>query len=543
MKIFCVYICDYKDRNDYFLSLMPYGITSIAAFLEKEGYIVTLANLSSYGYSKGVELTLNEKPDAVAISIFSFNRTESFRYIKELKKRNNRIIIIAGGQHPTFLSDLIISRYPEIDFIIKGEGEDSLKILIDKSFISDEKIIDSERITDIDTIPGASFFTGKTIGVNPNEQFKYIITSRGCPSNCTYCSSPYFWKKKVTYRSPESIVDELKHINKKFGIIYFSIRDDNFTLNKKRVLEFCRLLDESKLYMMWNCQARVDTIDEEMLSAMKKCGLEHIQFGVESGSEKILKLYDKHITPEKIKRAAEITRAAGIYLSFYLMTGMKGETKEDLEDTKNLITSTMPHDVIVSPVAYYPGTKIYTDALKKKKISDKIWFDSDENGLYLLDKNTNDKNIKTLLVHSSKISLKSKYQQKDFKILKQNPGLQCWMNYIIEGDYYAETSDIEKASDCYNKLISEYPENVWGYLRLAELLSDQSPQAALKLFRKASNIVPSYYDIWYRIAQIHYFTGNKSEAKISISKALALNPSEPEIIMLSDKLNKRNKQL
>jgi len=539
MKIACIYLCDYKDKDDYFLSLMPYGITSIAAFLEKDGHEVTLANFSSYGYLEAAKLTMTLNADVAAVSIFSFNRTESFKYIKELKKRNPEIIIIAGGQHPTFLSDQIYSRYPEINFIIKGEGEASIKMLLDKSFLNIDPIVESGRISDIDSIPYASLFSGRTIGVNPNEQFKFIITSRGCPSSCTYCSSPNFWKRKVTYRSPGNIIEELKHIQKKFGIIYFSIRDDNFTLSKKRVLEFCRLINESGLYMMWNCQARVDTIDEEMLVEMKKSGLEHIQFGVESGSEKILKIYDKHITLAKIKQTADLTRKVGIYLSFYLMTGMTGETKEDIEDTKKLISNTMPHDVIVSPVAYYPGTGIYTSSVKRGLITDNVWFNTEENGLYLAETKDNDKNINSILSYSNKVSRKSVYHKNDFKIHRQTTGENCWMNYIIEGDYFTDESLPEKAFFYYDKLMKEYPDNVWGYLRMAELISVQSPHEAVKLFTKAAELVPSYYGTWFRMAQIYQTLGNFIEAKKSITKALKFNPYESDIIKLADRINKK----
>src|SRR5512145_2602148 len=123
MKVFCTYLCNFRERKDYYISLMPYGITTIASFLQSQRHEVILANLSSYGYMKGAELTLQHAPDVVAVSVFSYNRDESFRYIRELKKRNPGIIIIAGGHHPTFLHDEIITRYPEIDFIIKGEGE------------------------------------------------------------------------------------------------------------------------------------------------------------------------------------------------------------------------------------------------------------------------------------------------------------------------------------------------------------------------------------------------------------------------------------
>jgi radical SAM superfamily enzyme YgiQ (UPF0313 family) len=539
MKIFAVYLCDYKDRDDYYLSLMPYGITTIASYLEQEGHEVTLANLSSYGYLKAADLTIADNPEAVAVSIFSFNRTESFKYIRELKKRDKNIVIIAGGQHPTFLADQILSHYPEIDFLVKGEGESSIKKLIDKSFKLDTKVISSDRISDLDSIKPPSLFTGKTIGVNPVEQFQYIITSRGCPSSCTYCSSPNFWNKKVTYRSAGNIVEELKHINKKFGIIYFSIRDDNFTLNKKRVLEFCRLLDESRLYMMWNCQARVDTIDEEMLTAMKKSGLEHIQFGVESGSKKILKIYDKHITPEKIKNASAITRKVGVYLSFYLMTGMTGETSEDIEDTKRLVQQTKPHDVIVSPVAYYPGTKIYITSMKKGYISDNIWFSSEENGLYLNKQSINDRDIKSILNFSNSISVKSKYNKKDFQTHRQATGDNCWMNYIIEGDHYSGKSDIKNATIQYLKLIEKYPDNIWGYIRMAEVLSAESDIRAMKYFLKATELVPSFYGSWMRLAQVEYLSGKLSKAKTSISKALKLNPFEPELIKLAGLINRK----
>ncbi len=233
---------------------------------------------------------------------------------------------------------------------MKGEGEAALAELLGNLGQHPRRsVIAKERIADLDSLPIPAMFSGKTIGVDPHEQFRYIITTRGCPAKCRYCSSPHFWKRKVTYRSPAHIVAELKTIQEKYGIIYFSIRDDNFTLHKGRVLEFCRLLSASGIYMMWNCQARVDTVDLEMLIAMKRCGLEHIQFGVESGSEKMLRLYDKATSLEKIQRASEATRRAGITLSFYLMAGMESEEDADIDDTIALLRSALPHDVIVSP--------------------------------------------------------------------------------------------------------------------------------------------------------------------------------------------------
>ena len=531
MRVVCAYLCEYKDRDDYFISLMPSGVPSIASFLEREGHTVTLVNLSEYGALKGAEIVLREKPDAVTVSIFSFNRHESLKFIKELKKRKRDLIIIAGGQHPTFLPDQMLTDCPEIDFIVRGEGEIAVaKILTSPDKFHKGTIFREERIADLDSIPCASAFSGRMIGVNPHEQFRYIITTRGCPSSCTYCSSPYFWEKKVTYRSPKNIINELKSIQKKFGIVYFSIRDDNFTLNKKRVLEFCSLLNDSGIYMMWNCQARVDTIDFEMLSAMKSCGLEHIQFGIESGSEKILRLYEKSTSLEKIKRASDATRKAGVYLSFYLMAGMEGEDEKDINSTISLLHASLPHDSIVSPVAYYPGTALYNKARKEGKIADSIWNQKNDSGLYITDRKISEKWIKKILRESVKVSAKAAYNEKDFASSRENENGGFWLTDILEGDYFFEKGDDKKAVFLYKKIISKYPDNIWGYLKAADALTALSPSESIKLLKRAAEIVPSYHGTWLNIAQIEYDTGNFNSSLKSAEKAHKLNPLDAETV-------------
>ncbi len=536
MRVVCAYLCEFRDREDYFISLMPSGVPSIAAYLERDGHTVVLANLSQHGAVKGSEIITQQNPDAVTVSIFSFNRHESFRLITELKKRKKNLIIIAGGQHPTFLHKQIHSLHPEIDFIIRGEGEIAVSKIINN--IKDFKIgsiIKEERILRLDSIPYPSQFSGTTIGVNPHEQYKYIITTRGCPSSCRYCSSPNFWERKVTYRSPENIINELKAIRQKYGIIYFSIRDDNFTLNKTRVLEFCRLLNESKMFMMWNCQARVDTIDLEMLIAMKSCGLEHIQYGIESGSEKILKLYEKSTSLEKIIHASEITRKAGVYLSFYLMAGMEGENDEDIDKTISILHKSLPHDSIISPVAYYPGTDIYNSAKKDGKINDSIWEKKSDNGLYLIDKKISGKWIKKILSAAKKVSAKAIYRETDFAASRKLEGTESfWMTDILEGDYFLDSGDNRKAAKIFKKVIKDNPGNIWGYLKAAEAISDISHNESIKLLRKSAEIVPSYYGTWLSIARIEFEAGYINRALIAAEKAHSLNLFDAET---SDFLN------
>ena len=472
MKVLLAYLCHYKDRHDYFMSTMPVGLVSIAAYLEKQGFDVTLANFSRTGYQKALQKIIEIKPAVLGLSLFTHNRIDTLKLIKAVKKALPRTTIVIGGPHATFLADAIIRRYREVDYIIAGEGEKSFYLLLKKiarAEKADQKIISSEMTINLDTLPAPGKFSGIMIGVEPKEQFSFIITSRGCPHCCVFCSSPRFWKRTVRCRSPENIVKEIQFLHKKYGIIYFSIRDDNFTLSRKRVLKFARLLKDSKLYIMWNCQARVDSIDEEMLIAMKRAGLEHIQYGVESGSEKVLKLYDKYSSIEKIKKAAAITRRVGVYLSIYLMTGMHGEEQSDTNKTKDLIKIIRPNDGIVSPVALYPGTCLYEQVKKNGEIVDDVWFDNTESGIYLRSDRQVHQWMKELILELERIKKISRYCDKNFKLHRQVTGAECWVNDILEGDYHFEEGKQQKAQKCYQRILKNQPQNPWGPLRMKKL--------------------------------------------------------------------------
>ena len=383
MKIMLVYLCDYEDRHDYYMSLLPVGLISLSSFLESKGHEIILCNYSQVGWKKASIDIIEKKPDIAGLSVFTHNKNDSNKLIASFGK-SKKFHLTAGGAHVSFLAEEYIRRFPQLDSVIKGEGENSfLKLIEDvKNGVQERLVYSAERITSDGFIDVPSRINGLMKGVNPNEQFKYIITSRGCPNTCTYCSSPSYWLRKVTFRKIDDIISEIKYLQNKFGIIYFGIRDDNFTLKKQRVMEFSEKLIKNRIYIMWNCQSRVDTIDFEMLAAMKLSGLEHIQYGVESGSEKILSLYDKKIKPDSVINAAHNARKAGVYLSIYLMCGIFGETRADIQKTKEILRKILPGDVLVSPVAYYPGTYLYEQAVKDGILSDDDWFKKSK-GIYL----------------------------------------------------------------------------------------------------------------------------------------------------------------
>ncbi|MCU0845698.1 MAG: cobalamin-dependent protein [Spirochaetes bacterium] len=528
MKTFVAYLSDYRDRNDYFLSMMPVGALSIAAVLEARGHDVTLANYSKEGVRSAAAHIQSVKPDAVGLSVYTHNRTDSLRLAAEIKRRLPKTVVIAGGPHASFLGEEILRRVKSIDYIVRGEGELALAELLArhaKKPPASERIIQGKRISDLDALPFPARFGGTMRGIDPNEQFKYVITSRGCPHRCVFCCSPRLWGRTTAFRSAESIVAEVEHCVAKYGIIYFSIRDDNFTLRRERVLKFCRLLRERRLYIMWNCQSRVDTLDEEMVVEMKRAGLELVQLGVESGSERILAMYDKQTTVADIERASAAVRNAGAYLSFYLMAGMEKERAADIKKTVELIRRTLPGDGIVSPVALYPGTALYEAAKVRGEIDDSLWFRTKENGVFLRDDAEVGRWVHTLANELGAIRKRSWYRENDFRAHRRVVGEDCWVTDILEGDYYLDEERYDRALECYRAAAGRHPQNPWPFLRMgkARFMSGRY-QEAERDFAAVIEIVPAYYGGWLKRAESLLALGRREESRASVETAARLNP-------------------
>ena len=528
MKALIAYLSDYRDRNDYFLSLMPVGALSIAAFLEARGHDIVLANYSKEGVRSAATHIHSIGPDMVGLSVYTHNRTDSFRLAREIRKRLPKTLIVAGGPHAACLGGEVLRRVKAIDYVVRGEGELALATLLEGGAVrapDSGRIITGGRINKLDALPAPSRFGGVMRGIDPNEQFKYLITSRGCPHRCVYCCSPNLWGRETAFHSAGHIVDEIEYCVKTYGIIYFSIRDDNFTLRRERVLEFCRLLRERKLYIMWNCQSRVDTLDEEMLVEMKRAGLEHIQLGVESGSERVLSMYDKRTTVADIERASAAVRRAGVYLAFYLMAGMRDERASDIGKTVELIRRTLPGDGMVSPVALYPGTALYDEARERGDIDDDIWFRSKENGIYLRGEAEVGRWIQRLANELGAIRERSWYRERDFRAHRRVVGDDCWVTDILEGDYYLDGELYDRALERYRAAADRHPGNPWPFLRMGKAcFISESYAEAERDFASVTNIVPSYYGGWLKRAESLLALGRREEARECAKRAERLNP-------------------
>jgi len=335
-----------------------------------------------------------KRPDIVGIQCYTYDLYYIGDMLKECKKRNIKTIL--GGPHPsTEPLDTMEFFGDDVDYIFQGEAEVSFKMLLDgldgKRKLNEEEIpglgwkkngkfILNEKslIDDIDTLgfPAWDLIKPQTYPEAQHGAFfrKFpiapIITTRGCPFSCTFCAGNLISGKKVRKRSAKSIIDEIKLLYDKFGIREFHIVDDNFTFDKNFAKEVLRSLKELKLDISWAVPngIRMDTLDDEILELMKDTGLYLISLGIESGSDRILRLMKKNITTDEIKKYIKLIKKHKIDMAGFFILGFPGETREDIEKT---IEFSRKLDLIRANFFTYlplPGTESFNDLKSKGKL-------------------------------------------------------------------------------------------------------------------------------------------------------------------------------
>jgi len=185
-----------------------------------------------------------------------------------------------------------------------------------------------------------------------------IITSRGCPSQCSFCTTSRIFGKGFRARSPKNVVDELEWLRDSHGADAFSFYDDTFTLDKKRALKICEEIKNRKIGIPWDCQTRVSTVSKEMLAKMREANCQQVFFGVESGCQKILDAVNKGTTVEQNTAAIKLAKKAGLFVAVSVMVGYPGETRDMLEQTIDLLRKAEPDDAYICVATPYPGTEL-----------------------------------------------------------------------------------------------------------------------------------------------------------------------------------------
>lgn len=377
-KVCLFYRGPQRECKNEFSELVPVGLFNILYFLKKNGINVKLYNLSNFSIKRLDSLIKNIKPEIAFISSFYGNHWESIKLAEQIKKHNPESITVLGGPISVIAED-ILKRFKCFDYVIYGEGEIASLELI---WFLQKKINDIRKIRNLvykinDKIVKNQFYLAENIDdffyipskivkdVNfvKEENFQILITSRGCPFNCSFCSSPVIWGRKLRFHSIENIVNYVKDLFENFNLRYFSIRDDNFLANKERVIEFCRQIIKNKWKVNFNLQGSSVFIDEKLLEYLHKAGCDQIQLGIESLSPKILKFFNKKIDTERLYNQVKLIKKYKIIPFGYFIAGLN-ESERDVELTIDFIKNSDIMSGILSPLVIYPATLI----AKKAKI-------------------------------------------------------------------------------------------------------------------------------------------------------------------------------
>lgn len=277
------------------------------------------------------------------------------RMVAGIKERLPGITVVLGGHQATFTALETLQRYPQVDLVVLGEGEVSFPGLVDalekgRSPVGLEGIACRENgevvVPEIPPLhhdleelgPPAYHLVPDLAEYQPHSLVRRanILTSRGCPFGCTFCSVSRFWQRKARFRNPGSVVAELAMLQQKLGATYIEFNDDTFTINRNYLREVCTGIIDNGLEVEWLCRARANTLDEETVILLRRAGCTHVFIGAESGSERILRTINKKINPEDVSRSVRLLSRHGIEAIVSFIYGFPEETAEDIALTAKL---------------------------------------------------------------------------------------------------------------------------------------------------------------------------------------------------------------
>ncbi len=375
----------------------PLGLAYLAAYVQQSGFKPHVHDFNVHPVSDDdfKRLLLSRKWLLVGLSFMTNQFADARRLSAFIKGVLPGTPLVAGGPHPSSVPQRTLCEVPTLDIIIKGEGEETLKELAEVFSTGG----------DIGGVKGICFRKGEEIKITPEREFmkdldslpfpawghfdmsRYnvfhltgnneapvfaLLSSRGCPNFCTFCDSHTIFARKFRARSAKNIFDEIVYLHKNYGMVSFDFVDDLFTVQKGRVLEFCNLIRQSGIPFRWMANARVNTVDREMLQAIKDAGCVRVDFGVESGDLNVRKLMRKNITDQQIREAHVAAREVGLSTGTFTMVGNLGETRESAKATVKLLRE-IGDDVMVSIACPFPGTELYRIAKQKGLINSEDW--------------------------------------------------------------------------------------------------------------------------------------------------------------------------
>jgi len=373
------------------------GLLHLAAEVREFGYRPSIIESDVFNLTVDdvVERIIAVKPRFVGITLFTVGVWSAAEISRKVKAMLPDTTIIVGGPHISSMGAETMQRFPEFDIAVVGEGEEALVRLLHAL----------EDGTDLGKVPALCYMDGKAVRTTPGQPIDKeldrlampawdllpnfpdaypaavydfprlpvatIAASRGCPFHCKFCDTSTFGARVRAY-SPERVFEMIQCLQSKYGVRHILFVDDLFLASKQRTKKLCELLIDNGIGITWSCTARVDTVKPDILKLMKKAGCWEISFGLESGSNEILKSMDKSADIARSEQAIKWTTAAGIRTKGLFILGYPGETDETIEMTKNFIRRLPITIMNLTKFTPYPGSPIYRE-LYGTSIRDDHW--------------------------------------------------------------------------------------------------------------------------------------------------------------------------
>jgi radical SAM superfamily enzyme YgiQ (UPF0313 family) len=376
---------------------VPLGIAYLTSALRAHAIPAQCRDLHDADWDDVTRLFREQQPDVVGISCFTLGRIGAQRLATLARRELPCAHIVMGGPHATFFPEHMLAN-PAVDVVALGEGEETIVELVrhlDAGSPLDEvrgialrtpggimRTAPRQRGTDLDGLAFPAydaFDLDEYKSPEIPEEYRtltgtHVLSSRGCPFHCGFCSVNRFFEGRWARRSPSNVADEVEMLIQEKGVRHIYFSDDLFTMSRQRVIGLCRQIINRRLKFLWMAETRVDLVDEEMLGWMRKAGCYRIYYGVESGSPRVLRAANKGFTADDVRRAFALTHAAGMEPCCFLMVGNPGETPETIAETVALIREIRPATTPILGInTLLPASPQYEHAKELGIIDDDYW--------------------------------------------------------------------------------------------------------------------------------------------------------------------------
>lgn len=361
----------------------PLGLASISAYLSSHGFANDIIDCYAHPDSDDriVAYLQDERPPCIGFSCTTSSFFDGERLARLARRTQPGIRIVFGGVHVSALREQVLDAYPSIDYVVVGEGEETLRELLatpeEMRFDIEGLVLrgpDSravfsgprKKLLDLDTLPFpdytklAGYPEAYTLPIfnYPKAPNGSCLSSRGCPYACSYCDRSVFGRS-FRFNSADYLYRHVSYLNRIYGLRHLNFYDDQFTFNRQRVVDFCRMVIDRPLGMTFNCAARAEHLDFELLQLMKAAGCWMISLGIETGDEALLAAHRQNPDLKMMREKIVLIKKAGIRVKALLMMGLPGETEASIKKSKDYVYSLPIDDFNLAKFTPFPGSPVY----------------------------------------------------------------------------------------------------------------------------------------------------------------------------------------